>query len=63
MKGNNELRLNQATIIEAVQEYLAKRYTPTPFVKSVAMSKESYGSDWFVVQVEEAVAEVTKSAN
>jgi hypothetical protein len=53
MKGNNELRLNQATLIEAVQEYLAKRYTPTPKVNSVELSKEGYGDPLFLVKVEE----------
>lgn len=52
MKGNNELHLNEATIIEAVQEYLAKRYTPTPKVTSVAMEKSGYDTT-FVVKCEE----------
>ena len=36
MKGNNTLELNEATMIEAVQEYLDKRFTKdTPLVKRI----------------------------
>ena len=36
MKGNNTLILNEATMIEAMQEYVDKRYTvDTPIVKRV----------------------------
>jgi len=41
MIGNNTLELNEATIIEAVQEYLVKRWNPPeacPLVKSVRPS-------------------------
>jgi hypothetical protein len=37
MKGENELVLNQATIVEAVQEYLCKRMHAAPDVVSVRM--------------------------
>lgn len=51
MKGNNELRLSPATVIEALQEYLDKRYTPNVVVQSVEKKSEGYGDDWFVVKV------------
>lgn len=35
MKGNNTLTWNKATMIEAVQEYLDKRYTPRIEVTNV----------------------------
>jgi hypothetical protein len=35
VKGSNSLQLNEATIIEAVQEYLDKRYTPNVKVCSI----------------------------
>jgi hypothetical protein len=47
MIGNNELRLNEATIAEAVQEYLNKRMGENaPEVQSVKVKDE-----WFVVWV------------
>lgn len=47
MKGNNTLTLNEATMIEAVQEYLAKRMGATyvPKVTSVKPAADkSYSS-------------------
>lgn len=38
MKGSNSLHLNEPTIVEAVQEYLDKRYTPHVKVCSVKQS-------------------------
>jgi hypothetical protein len=53
MKGNNELRLNEATMIEAVQEYLDKRaIVPKDRVTSVK-ANNSYG---FEVKIAEAEA-------
>lgn len=63
MKGQNEIRFNQATIVDAVQEYLAKRYTPTPKVESVEWKSESrgYGNDGsFVVLVTEQPPEAPR---
>lgn len=43
MKGNNELVLNESTIIEAVQEYLDKRMTTfAPKVKSVSYREREF---------------------
>ena len=62
MKGSNELHLNQATIIEAIQEYLDKRYTPKPRVVSVSTESKGYGEKQkFTVIVEELVANVEKT--
>jgi hypothetical protein len=56
VKGNNELNLNQLTMIEAIQEYLAKRWTgPTLTVLSVKADRESttYGCmDSFIIKIE-----------
>ena len=61
MKGNNELHLNEATIIEALQEYLARRMpTTAQRVKSVEPRKGNFDATrptvstlTFVVTVEE----------
>jgi len=53
MKGNNELRLNDATVIEALQEYFDKRFTGAP-VRVTSVKRESSGYDsTFIVLVEE----------
>lgn len=53
MKGNNTLELNEATLIEAMQEYLDKRMTEhSPRVTAVKSSKVGL-SDGFTVRVEE----------
>ena len=48
MIGDNELRLNQATMVQAVQEWLDKRMPDVkPKVISISLtsdSKSSYGS-------------------
>ncbi|MDZ4343257.1 MAG: hypothetical protein U1E51_12590 [Candidatus Binatia bacterium] len=52
MKGNNTFHLNEATLIEAMQEYLDKRMLVyTPKVVSVRLSGEVNNS--FEVEVEE----------
>jgi hypothetical protein len=52
MKGSNELRLNEATIIEAVQEYLDKRLPTTPVVvKSIDENNGGYNKT-FIVKIE-----------
>ena len=58
MIGHNDLTLNEATMIEAVQEWLDKRWAvdPKPKVKSVKMTKrdrpEGYGANTFTVELE-----------
>ena len=54
MKGTNALRLNEATMIEAVQEYLQKRMpTATPVVVSVK-SLQARSMDLFEIELKEA---------
>lgn len=58
MKGRNEITMNQATMIDAVQEYLSKRMPTTPLkVESVKTSKDDRGtysskSEEFTVNVD-----------
>lgn len=53
MKGNNELILNQATMIEAVQQYLnTQMVAAAPTVVSVSFTASTYGDgQTFSVQV------------
>lgn len=44
MLGRNTITLNQATVIEALQEYFDKRYTPKIKVASVLKNNSSNGS-------------------
>lgn len=54
MKGNNSLHLNEATMIEAVQEYLnARMLSAAPKVTSVKAENSSAYSATFIVNVEE----------
>jgi hypothetical protein len=58
MKGLNTLRFNQATLIDALQEYINKRITTDAgkqTVLSVTYESPSYGSGVgeFVVKIEE----------
>jgi hypothetical protein len=52
MKGNNELKLNTATMIIAVQEYLEKRWANTvencPKVTNVEAASNGYGQTFTV---------------
>ena len=54
MKGNNTLRLNGATLTEALQEYLDKRYNPKVTVAGVTMLTLD-SAPVFEVKVEEIV--------
>jgi len=56
MKGVNSLSLNQATMVEAVQEYFDKRLTSSAgkqTVLSVTAESTSYGPSKYTVTVEE----------
>ena len=54
MKGRNTLHLNEATIIEAVQEYLNQRLKePTQKVESVKFSGSGPYQNVFLVTLEE----------
>lgn len=48
--GNNALRLNGSTIIQAVQEYLDRNMITAPRVTSITQDKGTSGS-WFDVSV------------
>ena len=58
MKGDNELRLNTATMIMAVQEYLNARWAsttePCPVVKDVKANTNSYETAFVVSLKSEA---------
>lgn len=68
MKGSNTLTLNEATMIEAVQEYLTKRMGATyvPKVTSVKPDGKSQphysGGQLFEVQVTKDDSQATSSA-
>lgn len=52
MKGNNEIILNSATVQQAVQEYLAKRWlVGCPKVTGVEYKKTTY-DEQFIFNVE-----------
>lgn len=57
MKGSNKIEFNQATIVEAVQEYLNKRLTAsagTQTVQSVSANAVAvYGGGTYTVTIEE----------
>jgi hypothetical protein len=59
MKGNNTLLLNEATMIEAVQEYMTKRMGST-YVPKVNSVKPAPDKSYSGVQVFEVL--VTKDA-
>jgi len=50
MKGNNTLHINEATLIEAFQEYLDKRYNPPVTVAGV---RQDPANNTFVVRIAE----------
>lgn len=53
MRGNNTLQLNEATLKEALQEYLEKRMGAyAPIVGSVRMGSDNHTRD-FLVDVSE----------
>jgi len=53
MKGNNQLVLNEATMIEAVQFWLDSKMMPTaPKVTQVAGPTDKYGGNNFTVSLD-----------
>lgn len=57
MIGNNQLELNQATMVQAVQVWVDQTFTsPRPKVISVDKCRESY-SEGFVVKLGEQEGE------
>ena len=62
MKGNNTLELNEAALIEAMQEYLDRRMTDyAPKVTAVKSSRIGL-SDGFTVHVEARTREPSAGA-
>lgn len=53
MKGSNEIYINQATMIEAMQEYFNKRYTPHFKILSVKSIVINNYSETFEIKIEE----------
>ena len=53
MIGNNTLILNTATVIEAMQEYFDKRYTPKVEVKDFKVHGGGYPCPQWEVEVAE----------
>jgi hypothetical protein len=51
-KGNNELHINHATMMLAVQMWLDATMTNPPKVTSVSASTQ-YGADQFILKIEE----------
>ena len=62
MKGNNTLTLNEATMIEAVQEYLTKRMGST-YVPKVTSVKPASDKSYSSVQVFEILVTKDDSPN
>lgn len=56
MKGNNELRLNEATVIEALQEYLDRCWNPSVKVTSIVTDGSRSCGLTFVVKIKEKPA-------
>jgi hypothetical protein len=52
MIGNNELQLNEATMIEAVQFWVNANFTNPPRVQSIDMTKGGSYSKTFTVCVD-----------
>lgn len=58
MKGNNEFRFNEATMVEIVQQWMNTAFTNAPHVSGVeAVSGSSYGPKEFVIKVTDSEGE------
>jgi len=55
LKGSNELRMNQTTMIEAVQCYLATQFKDNcvPVVEHVTAKNDGHSGEGFVVKLKE----------
>lgn len=49
MTGMNTIRLNSATMVEAMQQYFDKEFTKKVIVKSVEENKGSYATTYSVL--------------
>lgn len=52
MKGSNTLKLNQATMVEALQLWVANTWHTPPTVKSVSEDRHPSGAVQFLVELE-----------
>ena len=59
MIGNNEMRINEATMMEAVQLWLNDQFKVPPKVISVEQSKTGSYPKEFTIQVSVPIGEVT----
>lgn len=61
MKGSSKLTINQETIMQAVQDYLDKQFTPKVKLTALVPKSEgssSYNSTWnYETTIEEIVAD------
>lgn len=55
LKGSNEIRMNQSTMIEAVQCYLATQFKDdcVPIVERVTAKNDAHNGEGFVVKLKE----------
>lgn len=52
MIGNNDLQLNEATMIEAVQMWVSANFTNPPKVTSIDVDKNGAYSKTFIIHVD-----------
>lgn len=61
MKGNNSIEVNEATMVEALQEYFDKRHVAPLFkVVSVSVNSGKYDPDSWRVTVSEIVKDAPR---
>lgn len=60
MKGNNELRINHATMIEALQLWVDSKFIGPPRVESVEQLSNTNYCREFSVKITDALAEEVK---
>jgi len=58
MTGNNEIKINEATMMEAVQLWLNDQFKVPPKVTSVEQSKTGSYSNEFTIQINVPTEEV-----
>lgn len=58
MKGQNEIELNEATVIEAMQEYFDRRFTISQFKVTAVRGNSSVPAQFKITTVEHPKKEV-----
>lgn len=61
MKGQNELRLNKETVLEAIEEYVNKRAVGSGIIEATAITFINGNSAPFVVTITEPPKELDKA--